>query len=91
VLGRLHADATAFYAAQLAGDTPAAAHARQVLGQRGVSQAELAGYEIGYAPRVGPCWPSTCAAAATPIPSCSPPGSGWPPGAGALSTGSATG
>ena len=50
VLGRLHADATAFYAAQLAGDTPAAAHARQVLGQRGVSQAAVAGYEIGYAP-----------------------------------------
>jgi len=50
VLGRLHADAAAFYAAQLAGDTPAAAHARQVLGQRGISQAAVAGYEIGYAP-----------------------------------------
>ncbi len=50
VLGRLHADATAFYSAQLAAGTPAAAHARQVLGQRGVSQAAVAGYEIGYAP-----------------------------------------
>ena len=50
VLSRLHADATAFYAAQLAAGTPAAAHARQVLGQRGVSQAAVAGYEIGYAP-----------------------------------------
>jgi len=50
VLGRLHADSAAFYAAQLAGDTPAAAHARQVLGQRGVSRAAVAGYEIGYAP-----------------------------------------
>jgi len=50
VLGRLHADATVFYAAQLAAGTPAAAHARQVLGQRGVSQAAVAGYEIGYAP-----------------------------------------
>jgi len=47
---RRHADATAFYAAQLAAGTPAAAHARQVLGQRGVSQAAVAGYEIGYAP-----------------------------------------
>jgi len=50
VLGRLHADATAFYAGQLAADSPDAARARQVLAQRAVPAGAVAGYEIGYAP-----------------------------------------
>ncbi len=50
VLVRLHADATAFYAAQLAADTPDAARARQMLGQRTVPAGAVAAYELGYAP-----------------------------------------
>ena len=50
VLGRLHADATAFYAGQLAADSPDAARARQVLGQRAVPPGAVAAYEFGYAP-----------------------------------------
>jgi len=50
VLVRLHADATAFYAAQLAADSPDAARARQVLGQRAVPPGAVAAYELGYAP-----------------------------------------
>ena len=42
VLVRLHADATAFYAAQLAADTPDAARARQMLGQRTVPAGAVA-------------------------------------------------
>jgi len=50
VLARLHADATAFYAAQLTAGTPDAARARQVLGQRAVPAGAVAAYEFGYAP-----------------------------------------
>ncbi len=50
VLARLHADATAFYAGQLAADSPEAARARQVLGQRAVPPEAAAAYEFGYAP-----------------------------------------
>jgi len=50
VLARLHADATAFYAGQLAADSPDAARARQVLGQRAVPAGAVAAYEFGYAP-----------------------------------------
>ena len=49
-LARLHADAATFYAAQLAANTPDAARARTMLGQRAVPPAVAAAYEIGYAP-----------------------------------------
>jgi len=50
VLARLHADATVFYAGQLAAGSPDAARARQVLGQRAVPPEAVAAYELGYAP-----------------------------------------
>lgn len=50
VLARLHADAAVFYTAQLHADTPDAARAQAMLGERGVPPAAVAGYELGYAP-----------------------------------------
>jgi len=47
---RLHADAAAFYTAQLAADTPAAARARALLTERAVPAAAVAAYQVGYAP-----------------------------------------
>jgi DNA primase len=49
-LARLHTDAAAFYAAQLAGDGPDAARARAMLADRAVPVAAVAGYQLGYAP-----------------------------------------
>src|SRR5450759_5249528 len=49
-LARLHADAAAFYAAQLAGDGPDAARARAMLAERAVPAAAVTGYQLGYAP-----------------------------------------
>ena len=49
VLVRLHADAAAFYTAQLAADTPDAARARAMLEQRAVAAAAVAAYQVGYA------------------------------------------
>jgi DNA primase len=49
-LARLHADAAAFYAAQVAGDGPDAARARAMLAERAVPAAAVAGYQLGYAP-----------------------------------------
>jgi hypothetical protein len=51
-LARLHADAAAFYTAQLRAGTPAAARAKEMLERRGVSEDAVDGYELGYAPRV---------------------------------------
>ncbi len=50
VLVRLHADAAAFYTAQLTADTPAAARARAMLTGRAVPAAAVAAYQLGYAP-----------------------------------------
>ncbi len=50
VLVRLHADAAAFYTAQLTADTPNAARARAMLTERAVPAAAVAAYQIGYAP-----------------------------------------
>ncbi len=50
VLVRLHADAAAFYTAQLAADTPNAARARAMLTERAVPAAAVAAYQVGYAP-----------------------------------------
>jgi len=47
---RLHADAAAFYTAQLTADTPDAARARAMLTERAVPQAAVAAYQVGYAP-----------------------------------------
>src|SRR5450759_1470560 len=49
-LARLHADAAAFYAAQLAGDGPDATRAAALLTTRAVPAAAVAGYQLGYAP-----------------------------------------
>jgi DNA primase len=49
-LARLHADAAAFYTAQLAAGSPDAARATALLTARAVPAAAVAGYEIGYAP-----------------------------------------
>ncbi len=49
-LARLHADAAAFYTAQLAADTPDAARARAMLTERAVPAAAVAAYQLGYAP-----------------------------------------
>jgi DNA primase len=49
-LTRLHADAAAFYAAQLAGDGPDAARVRAMLATRAVPPAAVVGYQLGYAP-----------------------------------------
>jgi len=49
-LARLHADAAAFYAAQLAAGSPDAARAAALLTARAVPAAAVAGYELGYAP-----------------------------------------
>jgi len=50
VLVRLHADAAAFYTAQLTADTPNAAQARAMLEQRAVAAAAVVAYQVGYAP-----------------------------------------
>jgi len=50
MLVRLHADAAAFYTAQLAADTPAAVRARAMLTERAVPAAAVAAYQVGYAP-----------------------------------------
>ena len=50
VLVRLHADAAAFYTAQLTADTPNATRARAMLEQRAVPAAAVAAYQVGYAP-----------------------------------------
>jgi DNA primase len=50
VLARLHADAAAFYAAQLAGDSADAARAAAMLAERAVPATAVAGYQLGYAP-----------------------------------------
>jgi hypothetical protein len=49
-LARRHADAAAFYAAQLAGDSPDAARAAALLATRAVPAAAVTGYQLGYAP-----------------------------------------
>src|SRR5664280_1221381 len=49
-LARLHADAAAFYTAQLAAGSPDAARAAALLTARAVPAAAVAGYELGYAP-----------------------------------------
>jgi len=49
-LARRHADAAAFYAAQLAGDSPNAARAAALLATRAVPAAAVTGYQLGYAP-----------------------------------------
>jgi len=74
VLGRLHGDATAFYAGQLAADSPDAARARQVLDQRAVPPGQSRRMRSGTPRQGGPRRPTTCVAAATPTTSCSPPG-----------------
>jgi len=50
VLARLHADAAAFYTAQLGCRTPDGARARAMLAERAVPPAVAAAYELGYAP-----------------------------------------
>jgi DNA primase len=49
-LVRCHADAAAFYAAQLAGDGPDAARAAALLATRAVPAAAVPGHQLGYAP-----------------------------------------
>jgi DNA primase len=49
-LARCHADAAAFYAAQLTGVGPDAARAAALLTDRAVPGAAVAGYQLGYAP-----------------------------------------
>ena len=49
-LARLHADAAAFYAAQLAGDGPDAIRAAALLATRAVPAAAVTDYQLGYAP-----------------------------------------
>jgi len=49
-LARCHTDAAAFYAAQLAGDSPDAARAAALLATRAVPAAAVTGYQLGYAP-----------------------------------------
>lgn len=49
-LVQVHADATAFYCAQLHADDPGARAARALLRSRAVPPAAVSGYQLGYAP-----------------------------------------